>query len=233
VKIVAALLLTTLFAVNPKTKFQSPIESAAREMVTNFASSRFDAATKDFNDDLRPIVTPAVLAEVKGSLDHTVGSFYLVKEAHQGHRESFRTIELLARYEKGTVSIVVVFDQLDKIGSVYFNPILNPAVDPALEAIARDVLTNFTAGHFDDAVKPFNAEMSAQLTPASMAGLSQSITGIFGTFRSVTEVHQSADNSYKVIDLILAYTNGPVDFRVAFDARNRVAALRISPAKKE
>jgi Protein of unknown function (DUF3887) len=178
-------------------------------------------------------VTPVVLADVKAQLNQQVGQFYLVKEAHAGHQEAFRTVELVARFEKGSVSVLVFFDQLDRIGAVYFNPIVTPAVDPVLEAIARDVLTNFTAGHFEEAVKPFNADMSAQLTPASMTGLAANIAQIFGTFRSVTEVHQSADKNLKVIDMILAYTKAPVDFRVAFDAHNRVAALRIAPVAKQ
>jgi hypothetical protein len=229
VKILASLLLTTLFAVSPRPHLQSPIESAARELLTNFAAGRFDAATAGFNDTLKPIVTPEVLAQVKARLDQQVGQFYLVKEAHQGTKDGFRTIELLARYQKGSVSVVVVFDALDRIGAVYFNPVLPPPVDPALEAVAREVLTNFTAGRFDDAVKPFNAEMAAQLTPAAMARLAENIAQVYGTFRSVTEVRQRTDKVYRVIELSLSYTKAPATFRVAFDSGNRVAAMRISP----
>jgi hypothetical protein len=233
VKIVASLLLTTLFAINPRPRLQTPIESTAREMLSNFAAGRFDAATQDFNDHLRPVTTPKLLADVKAQLDQQFGQFYAVKEAHQVNKGGFRTIELLARFEKGSVSVVVVFDVLDRIETVYFNPILPPPVDPALEGLARGLLANFTAGRFDEAVKPFTTEMAAHLTPAAMAGLAENISGIFGTFQSVTQVQQRADKGYTVIDLILSYTNGPVAFRVAFDAQHRVAALNISPFKKE
>lgn len=231
--IVASLLLTTLFAISPKPHLQTPIESIAREMLRNFVTGRFDLATQDFNDALRPVVTPQLLSDVKAQLDRDLGQFYLVKEAHPGMKGEFRTIELLARFEKGSVNVEVIFDAFDHIETVYFNPVLPPPVDPALEALARQLLTNFAAGHYDDAVKPFNAEMAAQLTPASMAGLAENIGKIFGTFQSVTQVQQRVDKRYTVIDLTLSYTNGPVAFRVAFDAQNRVAALTIAPFKKE
>jgi len=233
VKIVASLLLTTLFAVSPKPHLQTPIESIAREMLRNFVTGRFDLATQDFNDTLRPVVTPQLLSDVKAQLDRDLGQFYVVKEAHPGMKGEFRTIGLLARFEKGSVNVEVIFDAFDRIETVYFNPVLPPPVDPVLESLARQVLTNFTAGRYDDAVKPFNAEMAAQLTPASMAGLADNIGRVFGSFQSVTQVQQRVDKRYTVIDLILAYTNGPVVFRVAFDAQNRVAALTISPFKKE
>lgn len=230
-KIVAALLLTTLFAIRPQTRLQSPIESTARELLTNFARGQFQSATSDFNDDLRPIVTPAVLAQVKAQLDQQVGAFYLVKEAHPRIVDGFRAIELIAKFDKAPVSVVVVFDAFDRVGAVYFNPILAPVVDPALEAVAREVLTNFTAGRYDDAVKPFDAEMRKQLSPAKMAGLAASVAEKFGTFVSVTEVHQKLE-TFRIIDMVLSYTKAPVSYRVTFDAQGRVTALRIAPFVK-
>lgn len=231
-KIVASLLLTTLFAAGPKGRLQTPIESEARALLTNFASGRIADATRDFNDQLRPVVTPALLAEVKAQLDQQAGQFYLVKEAHQGMKDGFRTVEMTAKYEKCLVSVEVWFDAFDRVQAVYFNPLLEPPIDPMLETIAREVLTNFTTGHFDAAVKPFNSQMATQLTPAAMSALSENVGKVFGTFRSVIEVHQRDDKNYKVIDLVLSYTNGPVGFTVAFDDQKRVAALQIAPFKK-
>jgi hypothetical protein len=227
VKIVATLLLTMLSAIAPRPRLQSPIESTARAMLANFASGHFEAATSDFNDDLRPIVTAAVLAQVKGRLDQQLGRFFLVKEAHQGREDGFRTVEMTARFEKGDIAVVVAFDFLDRIEAVHFNPIVE--VDPKLEAIAREVLANFTAGHFDEAVKPFDDAMRAQLPPSSMASLAANIAELFGTFRSITEIHQRTERALRIVDMTLAYTKAPVMFRVAFDAQNRVNALHISP----
>jgi hypothetical protein len=231
VKIVASLLLTTLFAAGPRAPFQSPLESTARELLTNFVAGRFEAATMDFNDDLRPIVTPAILADVKSQLDREVGRFSLVKEAHQRQKDTFQAIELIARFEKAPVSVFVVFDPFGKVGAVYFNPIMPPVVDPALETVAREMLTNFLAGRYDDAAKPFDSKMRQELPPSGMGQLAGNIAGVFGTFRSVKEARQQVDQDNRIVDLILDYTKAPVDFRVTFDAQSRVTALRVGPFK--
>lgn len=205
----------------------------SRELLTNFASGRFEAATKDFNDDLRPMVTPEVLARVKSQLDQQVGGFVIVKEVHQERQEGFRGIELVATFTKAPLSVVVVFDALDRIGAVYFNPMPAPPVDPALEAVSRELLANFVARRFEEAVKPFDTNMRAQLSPIGLAKLATNIAATFGTFQSVTEVHQRPDKIFRIIDLTLSYTKGPVAFRVAFDSHGRVAALNISPFYKE
>jgi len=203
-------------------------------MLTNFAAGRFQAATIDFNDELRPVVTPALLAETKAQLDQQAGAFVQITEAHARQQQGgLREIELIARFTKCSVAVVVVFDVLDRIRSVYFNPILAPPVDPVLEAAARELLANFVAGRFDDAAKPFDANMRAQLPPAKLAELSANIANTFGTFHSVTAVHQTTNGTiYQIIDLTLSFTKSPVTFRVAFDAQHRVAALNITPYKE-
>lgn len=231
-KLIASLLLTALFAINPRARLRPPLEQMARELLANFTAGRFQAVTVDFNDALRPLVTPAVLAQVKEQLDSQVGAFQVVTEVHQRREDGLRVVELIARYEKSPVSVRVVFDNLERVGSVYFNPIIAPPVEPALEAIARELLANLVEGHLDDAGKHFDDTMRAQLPPAGLAELSKKIENVYGTFRSITEVHQRMDARYRIIDLIVACDKSPLAFRVAFDAQNRIAAVHISPYVK-
>ena len=233
VKIIASLLLTTLFAISPKPRLQSPLESTARDLLREFVAGRFDAVTRDFNDDLRLIVTPKLLAGVKADLDTQAGTFMLVKEVHQRTEQGLRAIELISRFSKSSVSVIVVFDAMDRVEAVHFNPVLAPPPDPILEAAARSLLANFVAGKFDDVFKTFDPNMRTQLPPERLAELSGNIARVFGTFRSVTEIHQGIEKPYTVIDMTLAYTNAPVTFRAAFDAGNRVVALHIQPYRKE
>jgi hypothetical protein len=229
VKIIASLLLTALFAAGPRPKLQSPIESTARMFLSNFAAGRFQEATRDFNDDLRPIVTTAMLADLKKQFDQQAGTFLTVTEAHQRMQQGYRAIALLARFSKSPVSVVVTFDELDRIASIHAVPLGPPPVEPALEAAARALLANFVAGRYDDAGKAFDDTMRKQLPPSALANLATSVADTFGTYQSVTGVKQSANPPYRVIELTLAYTKRPVSFRVAFDLQNRVAALQISP----
>jgi hypothetical protein len=226
VKIIASVLLTALFAAGPRPKLQSPIESTARLFLSNFAAGRFEAATRDFNDDLRPVVTIATLAELKKQFDERAGVFLSVTEARQRRQEGFRAIELIARFSKSPVSVVVVFDQLDRIASINANPI---GPEPALESAARALLANFIAARYDDVGKAFDDTMSKQLPPAALANLATSVADTFGTYQSVNAVKQDANPPYRVIEMSLAYTKRPVSFRVAFDLQNRVAALQIAP----
>jgi regulator of sirC expression with transglutaminase-like and TPR domain len=229
VKLVTSLVLSVLFAVSHRPRLQSPIESISRELLTNFANGNLQAVTKDFNDQLRPLATPEILAQVKNNLESKAGTFLSVTEAHESLQAGSRVIELTARYSKYPVSVVVVFDMLDRIQSVYFNPILPEAPDPTLEAVTKEMATNFVAGKFEDLAKPFHPEMRVKLTPQELANIATNVKQIFGTYQSVKDVKQRVERGYRIIDLVLNYTNGPVAFRASFDPQGRVCALQIAP----
>jgi hypothetical protein len=230
VKIIASLLLTTLFAAGPRPKFQSPIETSARLFLSNFAAGRFQEATRDFNDDLRPVVTTAMLADMKKQFDQQAGAFLSVTDAHQRMQQGYRAIQLTARFSKSPVSVVVTFDQLDRIASINANPIAPPAVDPALESAARMLLADFVAGRYDEAEKAFNETVRTQFPPSGLANLATSVAETFGKYQAVNAVKQNANPPYRVIEMTLAYTKRSVSFRVAFDFNNRVAGLQLSAA---
>jgi hypothetical protein len=231
VKIIASLLLTTFFAAGPRPKLQSPIESTARTFLSNFAAGRFDEATRDFNDTLRPVVTKAVLADLKKQFDQQAGVFLSVSEVHQRMQQGFRAIELIARFSKSPVSVIVLFDPLDRIGAIYANPLGPAAPDPALEAAARALLANFVAGRYVEVGTAFDDTMRKQLPPPALANLATSVKETFGEYQSVTAVKQSSNPPYRVIEMTLAYTKQPASFRVAFNLLNRVAALQILPGQ--
>jgi hypothetical protein len=230
VKIIASLLLTALFAAGPRPKFQSPIETSARLFLSNFAAGRFQEATRDFNDDLRPVVTTAMLADMKKQFDQQVGTLISVTDVHQRMQQGYRAIALTARFSKSPVSVVVTFDQLDRIASINATPIASLTVDPELEEAARTFLANFVAGRYEEAEKAFDETVRKQLPPSALANLASSTAETFGTYQAINAVKQSANPPYRVIDMTLAYTKRTVSFRVAFDRNNRVAGLQLSPA---
>jgi hypothetical protein len=231
VPVLASLLLSTFFAINAKSKVSlpSPQEEMAREMLANFNGSRFVAAAAQFNDELRPQITPALLARVKDDLNGKVGTFQAVTAVHHLTQDGFRVVELIAKFEKGLVSVRVVFDITNKIGAVYFNPILPPPVDKELEAMSRELLANIEAGKFDDAAKHFDDTMRKQLTAPNLADLQGKLLTTFGKVQSITEVRQRIEAPYRIVDVIAVCDRSPLAFRVAFDAANRIAAVHISP----
>ena len=229
-KIIASLLLTALFAAGPRPQLQTPIETTARAFLSNFATGRFVDATRDFNDDLRPIVTVAMLADMKREFDQRAGVFLSVKEVHQLRENGSRAIELIAQYSKAPVSMVIVFDQLDRIASIHANPI---GPEPALESAARALLANFVAGHFDDVEKAFDDAMRKQLPASAMGQLAASVVDTFGTYQGVNDVKQRENPPYRVIDITVAYTKRTAAFHIAFDLEGRVSALQIAPVQNQ
>jgi hypothetical protein len=233
VKIVSSLVLSLLFGsllfAAGRPRLQSPIESISRELLSNFATGHFEAVTRDFNEELRQMVTPEVLARVKTDIESKAGTFLTVKESHEKLEGGFRVVELIARYTKYPVSVVVVFDALDRVGSVRFNPMLPDPPDPALTAVTREMLTNFVAGRFEEVTKPFHPDMRIRLTPEELSRMSSSVAQTFGTFQSAGDVRQSVERGYKILDLKVSYSKGLVDFSATFDMQGRVCALQIAP----
>ncbi len=227
--LLASLLLSTFFAINATPKLASVQEQSARAMLSNFIASRFVAAAAEFNDALRPQITPELLARVKDDLNAKVGTFQSVTAVHHLTKDGFRVVELVAKFEKAPVSVRVVFDIENKIGAVYFNPILPPPVDAALETMARELLANVEAGRVDEATKHFDDTMRKQLTPPNLADLKNKLLITFGKLQSITEVRERVEPPYRIIDVIAVCDKSPLAFRVAFDAQNRIAAVHISP----
>jgi hypothetical protein len=205
-----------------------PLETKARELVANLSAGKFDAVTKDFNEDMLATATPQVLAEQKQILENAVGRFRGITAAHEYRQDGFRTVDVTCRYEKLPAVFHITFDDHDRIGAVRFTPVETPKVDPALEATAREFLTNFTAGNFEAASSRFDLTMQRQLPPTQLAELAKTITTRHGAFRSVTQVSAAVDGTYRVIILTTAH-DVPVEVRIVFDPQGAIAGLRIGP----
>jgi len=239
VKILVSLLLPVLFAFPPVFKpgpkvpvqVQSPQESAARAVLANINAGRFEAATKDFDAAMKTTVPPSLLAEMKKQFDQELGTFQLVTGATTQVENGLPTVELMVRYSKSLAAFKVAFDETGRISSVYFNRIVPDAVDPALEATARELLADFVAGRFDDARKNFNSTLTALMTPAALADMSKQVGDVFGTFHTVTGVLQRNGKDFRAIELTTVYDEGRVLALVIFDKTGHVSGMRISPWK--
>lgn len=232
-KILTSLILSAVFAIRPGLKLQSPIEQSARAMLANFVNGQFDAAGAEFNDALRPQITPKYLADVKADLDRSAGSFQSVTAVNRKTIDGSRAIELVAKFEKSLVSVRVVFDVRDRISAVYMNPILPPPVEPALDANARELITNLMSGHYDQAGAHFDDTMRRQLPPAALADLHQKLLAAFGAYQSVREVRQSFQSPYRIIELFASFEKQSMIVRLAFDGQDRIASVHIEPQKKQ
>jgi len=231
VNVLTSVLLSLLFATRPGIKMRTPQESMARTMLMNFTAGRFEAATKDFNETMLKTVTPSMLADLKKQFDAEAGTFQFVSKVREGRDDDqFKFAELTARYEKSAVMVRVVFDPANKIGGVFFDRVVPEKVDPALEALARELLANFVAAKFDAVGKDFNATLAAQLRPAAIEDVRRKVAETYGTYRGVTGVGQRTEKEYRVVELAAVYDR-KVSVVVVFDGTGKVSGLRFSPGK--
>ncbi len=215
--------------VAPVPRVPVKIETIARDLVTNFNARRFAAATREFNESLAQVVTPAVLAEQKTIIDSQVGAFLSITSAREYRHDDFPVVELTCRHERASIAFRVVFDHYNRIGAIFTDPVVAPKVDAELEAAAREFLKNFAAGEFEKATKGFNPSMRTQLTPAKLAELGQSIASRFGKFRSVDEVSQASDEKLRAVTISASFDKSPVEVRLVFSVDGAIAGLRIGP----
>jgi len=229
---ISALVLGILLQIGrPRRVLRSPLESRARDFVTNFTKSRFDMASKDFNESMREVVTPSVLAELKQQSDVNLGAFRSVVMMRQRREGSLRMIELVCRFEKSLGTFRVAFDALDSIGAIYLDPLATEPVEPVLEAAARDFLKNFIAKDFEAATADFGPLLQIQLSPALLARQQTQITNSYGAFRSVKEVHQITDEPYRTIELITVFERASVSIRIAFNSDDKITGMKLEPVK--
>jgi len=150
-----------------------------------------------------------------------------VDEVRQRREDGFRVVELVCRYEKGPVALKVVFDATDRIGAVFFNPIAPDAVDPVLEERARELVTNFTGGHFEQAMKHFDPVMRHNLPAEGLLALSKQVGERYGTFTSAGAIRQRKAQGLRIVEVTAIYSLQHANISVVFNAGNQIAGLRI------
>jgi murein DD-endopeptidase MepM/ murein hydrolase activator NlpD len=104
------------------------------------------------------------------------------------------------------------------------------AEDSRLEATARELLANFSAGHYDAAAKDFDATMLAGLPPEKLAAFGTQLTAQAGRFKSIVEVKHVTTGGYRVVILVSDYERARLDVQVAFDGEGKVGGLFFKPS---
>jgi hypothetical protein len=225
---VLALLFATvsLFAA-PSARVRSSQEAIARELLANFTVGHFAEASRDFNQDMRGVATPKLLADTKQELDTKYGAFRGITEARLSSEHGMKIVDLITKYDRGSVDVHVIFDAFNQVGMVEFRPIID--VDPDLDRAARELFANFNAGRYEAVVANFDGNMRAQLPPQRLPMLAKQLADAFGAFRAVTGIRQDRGKDFFTIDLTADYERGPVLVRIVFAMNHRVTGLTIGP----
>lgn len=229
-KALLSLVITTALFAGPAARVRSSQEAIARELLANFTVSHFAEASRDFNENMRSVATPKLLADTKQELDTKYGTFRGITEARLSSEHGMKVVDLITRYDRGSVDVHVVFDAFNRVGMVEFRPIID--VDPELERAARELLDNFNAGRYEAVAATFDGNMRAQLPPQRMPMFAKQLADAFGAFKTVTGVRQNSGKDFFGIDLMADYERAPVLVRIVFAMNHRVTGLTIGPVAK-
>jgi hypothetical protein len=102
--------------------------------------------------------------------------------------------------------------------------------DTQRETIARTILTDFVAGHFEEASRNFDAAMRNGFPPPKLTAFAKQLDGQVGKFQKVVEVRHLTQGGFKVTLLVADYERMRLDVTVAFDAEGKVAGWLFKPA---
>ena len=231
---ITSLLLGILLQMGrPPRVLKNPLESKARDFVMNFTKSRFDMASKDFNESMRDVVTPSALAEVKQQSDTALGAFQSIVMVRQRTSGNLRVVELVCRFEKSLGAFRVAFDALDSIAVLNLEPLTNEPVDPVLEGIAREWLKNFTAKNLAAATSHFERRLQVEMPTSKLAKLQAQVENAYGAFHTVKEARQMTDEPYRTIELIAVYDRASVSVRIAFNSDASITGIKLEPIAPE
>jgi len=104
--------------------------------------------------------------------------------------------------------------------------------DPALEAIARELLRNFVGREFEAMTKHFDDNLRSQLTASQLATQRAQVARSYGAFISVTVVRGYKDETYRTVELITKWERSPVSLKIAFDKDSQVTGMKLVPAEE-
>ena len=110
-------------------------------------------------------------------------------------------------------------------------PPIAPAmtIDQRNEAIARDLLSNLTAGRYEAAMKNFDATMKKQLPVVKLREVAQRLTKQLGTYKTAGTATFSTEDNYRIVTLPAIYERANINVRVVFDHGGRVTGLFFRP----
>ena len=110
---------------------------------------------------------------------------------------------------------------------------LPKVIQNRLEVTARELVSNFTAGRFDETTKDFNEALRVEVTPEVLANLKRDTDHEYGDFQSITAIGRRVEDGVPIVDLVCKFTRSPVVFSASFDADYRIAAVSINPMRVE
>jgi len=140
-------------------------------------------------------------------------------------------MEIAGEWKQGGVSLPLVFKRIGLSsligGPAPPAPLAAPADD---EVLARTLVTDMAARHFDKVFAQFDETMAKALPADKLAESWDSLRSQVGEFRSIESEKREENQGYQIVHVICAFDKMKMDVRLVFDARQRVAGMRSTAA---
>ncbi|HXI02478.1 MAG TPA: alpha/beta fold hydrolase [Candidatus Saccharimonadales bacterium] len=107
--------------------------------------------------------------------------------------------------------------------------IAEPAV-PSPESRARSFVSHLAAGEFDLAAGQYDETMAAVLPAGKLEATWKAVQAKAGSFEAIEETRIEEVHGYDVVHVTCRFGNSPLDVKVVYDAKLRVAGLFFAPA---
>ena len=107
------------------------------------------------------------------------------------------------------------------------------ADDQKIINIAEEVLENFEKGNFKDNLTYFDATMTSQFSPETMAKVWKQIQSQAGVFQSKGITSTGMLKQYRVVYVVAKFEKAPLKFKAVFDNSDKIAGLFFVPLTSE
>jgi dienelactone hydrolase len=141
-------------------------------------------------------------------------------------------MEIAGEWKQGGVSLPLVFKR-SGLSSLISGPAppASLAAPADYEALARTVVTDMAARHFEKVFAQFNETMANALPPDKLAESWDSLRAQVGEFKSIESVRREEWQGNQVVHLICAFDKMKMNMTIIFDGQQHIATLRTTAAK--
>lgn len=236
--------LTVGHSGNGEQQSSALIESAT-DVVKQLAAEDFCAAQKNFDSNLKRILTTEKLQQDWATLIAQFGAFkQQLPATQQKTPEGYDVVLVTCEFEKSPVVIRVVFDGSQKIIGLWPMPGADGSKPPSpnadlpqansaepSKAAAKRIMDLLVAENFSDVWIMFNSQMKGGLPEQRLREGWTSLIVNVGSFKRVVESNYTRMDGFDVLVMRCEFEKGYVQIHLALDVEKKIAGLYLLPSQ--
>jgi uncharacterized protein len=143
-------------------------------------------------------------------------------------------MEIAGEWKQGGGSLPLVFKRIG-LSTLIAGPApsATPAAPADYEALARTVVTDMAARHFEKVFAQFDETMAKGLPADKLAESWDSLSSQAGEFRSIESEKHEENQGRQIVHVICAFDKMKMDVRLLFDTHQRISGMRSTAANAD